>query len=64
VWILSGYKIFIPSIIAALLLVSIVFFNSFEFSILFRDLSIALASLSLAIAHWPLQNKVKNTYNV
>ncbi|MDB5265536.1 MAG: hypothetical protein JWM39_249 [Parcubacteria group bacterium] len=47
-WILSGWKIRIPSVIAALMLIAIVGFNWVQFSILFRDVSIALAALALA----------------
>ncbi|KND49152.1 MAG: hypothetical protein AB203_02020 [Parcubacteria bacterium C7867-008] len=48
VWILSGWKIRIPSIVAAVLLITIVVFNGAQFPILFRDVSIALAALTLA----------------
>jgi uncharacterized membrane protein YphA (DoxX/SURF4 family) len=48
-WILSGIKILIPSILAALLLVGIVLFNLSQFQLLFRDLSIAAATLALAV---------------
>lgn len=47
-WILSGWKIKFPSIIAALMLIAIVAFNLNQFSILFRDVTIALAALALA----------------
>ncbi|KND50349.1 MAG: hypothetical protein AB202_01690 [Parcubacteria bacterium C7867-007] len=46
-WILSGWKIRIPSVIAAILLLAIVVFNGAQFPILFRDVSIALAALAL-----------------
>lgn len=52
-WILSGWKIFIPSLIAAMILVVIVFFNASQFQILFRDLSIAAMALALAIMNIP-----------
>lgn len=48
-WILSGWRIFIPSLVAALFLGSIVFFNLTQIDILFRDVSLALAALSLAL---------------
>ncbi len=48
-WILSGRRIAIPSVIAALMLVTIVLFNVVQFQLLFRDLSIAAAALTLAI---------------
>ena len=49
-WILSGIRIFIPSLLAMLLLLAIVFFGWNDFEVLFRDLSIAAASLSLAVS--------------
>lgn len=51
-WILSGWRIFYPSLAAAAMLALIVAFNSGDFQVLFRDLSIALAALSLAAARW------------
>lgn len=51
-WILSGKKIFLPSLAATLILLAIVFFNPSQFEIIFRDLSIAFASLSLAVASY------------
>lgn len=47
-WILSGWKIFWPSLVAAAMLVAIVAFNFSQLEILFRDLSIAAAALALA----------------
>lgn len=51
-WILSGKRIFIPSALAALLLLAIVVLDASEFQILFRDLSIAAAAAALAIDTW------------
>lgn len=48
-WILSGWKIFYPSLAAAAALLVIVVVNPQEFPILFRDLSIAAAALALAL---------------
>lgn len=48
-WILSGWKIVLPSLAAAAMLVGIVVFNLPEFQILFRDLGLAGAALALAI---------------
>jgi uncharacterized membrane protein YphA (DoxX/SURF4 family) len=48
-WILSGIRIFIPSALATLLLFLIVLFNWPQLDVLFRDISIALASLALVI---------------
>jgi len=52
-WILSGWKVWLPSLVAAILLGSIVAFNLPEFQVLFRDLPIAAAALALAIIHSP-----------
>jgi len=52
-WILSGKKIFIPSIIATALLIAIVVLNISQMDVLFRDISIAAMSLALAIKHFP-----------
>lgn len=48
-WILSGWRIFIPSLIAAVLLGSIVYFNQNQLNVLFRDISLALVALALAV---------------
>ena len=49
-WILFGKKILIPSIIATLALAGIVVFNLNQMDVIFRDVSIALAALSLVFA--------------
>ena len=49
-WILSGRKIFWPSVAACAMLLAIVIFNGSEFPVLFRDLSIAAAALALALS--------------
>lgn len=51
VWILSGRRIFWPSVAATVILVAIVLFNLSDFEVLFRDLSIASMALALAIMH-------------
>ncbi len=53
VWILSGRRIFLPCVLATMLLLATVFFNLDDFGILFRDLSLAAMTLALAIAHRP-----------
>jgi len=50
-WILSGRKIRIPSALAMLMLLTIVFFNWNQLDVLFRDLSIA--AMTLALLLWP-----------
>jgi uncharacterized membrane protein YphA (DoxX/SURF4 family) len=52
-WILSGRRIFIPSVAATALLVLIVVTNLGDFQVLFRDLSIAGAALALAVMNRP-----------
>lgn len=51
-WILFGKRIFIPSVIAAVMLVAIVVFNLNQFPILFRDVAIALMAAALAVMHY------------
>ena len=51
-WILSGKRILVPSLLAALTLIAIVALNVAEFQLLFRDLSIAAAALALAVSAW------------
>jgi len=49
-WILSGWRIFIPSVAAAVFLFSVVYFNRNQLDVLFRDISLALAALALAFS--------------
>lgn len=51
-WILSNKKIYIPAAITTILLIAIVLFNWGQMEVLFRDLSIAAVSLSLAVSAW------------
>src|ERR1700685_2463328 len=48
IWILSGKKIFIPSLLAGLLLLAIVAFNIPLMEVLFRDVALALVAFTLA----------------
>lgn len=48
-WILSGWRIFLPSVAATAMLLSIVIFNGPNFQVLFRDLSIAAIPFALAV---------------
>jgi len=52
-WILSGKKIFIPSVFAALYLFLIVVLNWAQLDILFRDIPILLMAVALAIWSFP-----------
>ncbi len=48
-WILSGWRIFWPSVAATAMLLGIVVFNPANFQVLFRDLSIAAMTFSLVV---------------
>ena len=48
-WILSGKKIFLPSLLATAILLVIVGLNLQDFQIIFRDVSIAAISAALAV---------------
>lgn len=48
-WILSGWKIFWPSIAASVILAAIIVVDFSNFEVLFRDVSICAAALSLAL---------------
>lgn len=52
-WLLSGWRIFIPSLVTALAIAAVTLINLSQFSVLFRDVSIALASAALALWSWP-----------
>lgn len=52
-WILSGWKIFVPSVFAAILLSGIFFFDYERMSIIFRNVSILATSIGLAIYSFP-----------
>ncbi len=56
-WILSGKRIFWPSVVATCMLLGIVIFNGTAFPILFRDVSIACMSAALAFTHAPFSRK-------
>lgn len=56
-WILSGKRIFIPSVAATALLALIVLLNLNDFQVLFRDVPIALMALALAVLNRPAPSK-------
>lgn len=49
IWILSGWKVYIPSLVASMMLLAIVLFNPGNFQVLFRDVSLAAMALALAM---------------
>ncbi|HET9641562.1 MAG TPA: hypothetical protein VFP46_01785 [Candidatus Paceibacterota bacterium] len=49
-WLLSGWKIRFPAICATAILFAIVAFNASQMDVLFRDLSVALMTLALALS--------------
>lgn len=51
-WVLFGVRVYVPSVLMAVALVAVVVVNPGQFPILFRDLSIALGALSLALVNW------------
>lgn len=48
-WILIGKRIFIPSILASLYLLAIVLLNLAQLDVIFRDISILLMAVALAL---------------
>lgn len=50
-WILSGKRIFIPSILASAFLALIIIFNWTQMDVLFRDIPILLMALCIALLH-------------
>jgi len=57
-WILSGWKIRIPALVAVAVLGGIIIFDSVDFQVLFRDVSIAAAALALAVWDRPRSSSV------
>jgi uncharacterized membrane protein YphA (DoxX/SURF4 family) len=51
-WLLSGWRILVPAVVATVMLLAIVVFNLPQMEVLFRDISIAAASLALAVDAW------------
>lgn len=54
--VLFGRRIFVPSVLMALALAAVIAFNPSQFPILFRDVSIALIAVVLALKHAPHGN--------
>ena len=51
-WVLSGWKIFVSTSIAAAYLLAVVIFNFTQMDILFRDISLLLVALALAVGNY------------
>lgn len=51
-WILSGWRVFWPSLTATAMLLGIVVFNVPNFQVLFRDLAIAAMPFSLVVINY------------
>src|SRR3989344_3386681 len=60
-WLLFGKRVFVPSTLATLMLAAIVLVNPVQFSILFRDVSIALAAAALAFMEYGKNGTVHGT---
>ena len=58
-WILSGWRIFWPSLAGASMLLGIVAFNLPNFQVLFRDISIAAMSFALAMVSWSNEKRFR-----
>lgn len=52
-WLLSGWRIYIPAALMGFLLLLIVAANQSQFEVVFRDLSIAATAFALAYLHRP-----------
>ena len=48
-WILSGWRIFWPSLAAAAILLAIIVFDFSNFEVIFRDVAIATIAIALAV---------------
>lgn len=63
IWILSGKKIFWPSLLASFSLVGLIFFNFNSMDIIFRDVTILSATIALTIKNSPLHQKAEEKQN-
>ena len=55
IWLLSGKYVFIPSAIAVIFLLSVVLMNLSQIDVIFRDISLALVALALALQSYPFR---------
>ncbi len=51
-WILLGKRIWIPCLVAVVMLAAIILFNIPQFPVLFRDVSIAFMAAALGLGDW------------
>lgn len=56
-WILSGKKIFIPSVLASLSLLGLILANLGALDILFRDVAVLTVAVFLALTSWPKKER-------
>ena len=63
-WILSGWRIVWPAVAAAMLLLSIVFFDFDNFEVVFRDVAIAAIAIALALQNLPSERARLETHHV
>ena len=57
-WIISGKKIFIPSVLAAVYLFAIIVFNWTLMDVIFRDIPIMLSAIALALLSCPRKKPI------
>ena len=55
IWMITGRFIFIPSIVAVVFLTAVVVMNLSQMDVLFRDISLALVAIALAIQSYPFR---------
>lgn len=60
-WILSGKKILLPSLLALAILVAIIILNLQDFQIIFRDIPIAMMSVILALNAFFYNSSIPST---
>jgi len=60
-WLLSGKKVYYSSIVSAIALFTIIIFNFSSLDIIFRDITILLGAVALAILSKNVKKKVKQS---
>lgn len=64
VWILSGKKIFIPSVLASLSLAGLILANFSAMDVIFRDVTILFSTIALAVESFPNKTIEQQTKQV